>query len=78
MVSVVGCSMVSVVARNDLLWFPSLVVVMVSGCYRTAALSPMETIVMVFIKNNRKTSGRFCEELNMYMYIYIYIYIHMY
>ena len=27
------------------LWFPSLVLFMVSGCYRTAAVSPMETIL---------------------------------
>ena len=34
MVSVNGLFMVSSVARNVVVWFPSLVVVMVSGCYR--------------------------------------------
>ena len=40
---------------------------MVPGCYRTAAASPMETV-------NKKTPGRFRDELSMYIYIYIYIY----
>ena len=70
MVSVVGFLMVSVVARNAFLWFPSLVVLMVSGCYRTAALSLMETIKIK--KNNtnnkkKKTSGRFHDELRIYV-----------
>ena len=71
MVSVVVCS-----------WFPSwqgtllmvsvVGLLMVSGCYRTAAVSPMETV--------NKTSGRFRDELSIYIYIYmcIYIYIYMY
>ena len=37
---------------------------MVSGCYRTAAFSPMET--------DKKTSGRFRDNLSVYIYIYIY------
>ena len=37
---------------------------MVSGCYRTAAASPMETV--------KKTPGRFRDELSNYIYIYIY------
>ena len=69
-VSVVGCLMVSVVARNVFSWFPSFFVFMVSGCYRTAALSPMETI-------KKETSGRFRDELSIYIYIYIYIYVPM-
>ena len=64
MVSVVGC-----------LWFPSwqgtffmvsvVGFLMISGCYRTAAASPMETV--------KKPPGRFRDELNIHKYIYIYI-----
>ena len=39
---------------------------MVSGCYRTAAVSPMETV--------RKPPERFQDELSIYIYI---AYIHM-
>ena len=73
MVSVVGLFMVSVVARN-ILFMVSVVgcVLMVSGCYRTSAFSPMETIT--------NKSGRFRDELSIcklcvYMYTYMYIYI---
>ena len=38
---------------------------MVSGCYRTAAVSPMGTV--------KKTPGRFRDELSTYIYIYIHI-----
>ena len=38
-----------------------------SGCYRTAAVSPMETV--------NKTSGRFRDELSNHIYVYMYIYI---
>ena len=72
--------MVSVVAGNVCLWFPSLVVVwfpswqgtffmvsvvgflMVSGCYRTAAVSPME---------NREKNTRTFPRRTKYIYIYI-------
>ena len=69
--------MVSVVARNAFLFVVSVVgFVMVSGCYKRAALSPMETI------KTRETSGRFPDELSMCIYIYIYymytIYIYIY
>ena len=69
-VSVVGLCMVSVVARNVFVygfrrWFS-----MVSGCYRTAAVSPMETV--------KQTPGRFRDELSIYKHIYIYIYIYTY
>ena len=37
------CLMVSHVARNVFVWFPSFFL-MVSGCYKTAAVSPMETV----------------------------------
>ena len=60
MVSVVGFLMVSVVARNVFNGFRRFFLKMVSGCYRTAALSPMETI---------KTSGRFRDEISIYIYI---------
>ena len=49
---------------------------MVSGCYRTAAVSPMETV--------RKPPERFQDELSIHIYIYIhmcvytYIYIYIY
>ena len=65
--------MVSVVAGNICLWFQSLAFLMVSGCYRTVAASPMETVSFL-------TPGRFRDELSIYIYIYIYIhtYIHVY
>ena len=44
MVSIVVSFVVSVVSRNGCLWFPPLFLLMVSGCYRTAAFSPMETV----------------------------------
>ena len=44
MASVFGRFMVFVVARNDLYGFCGLILFMVSGCYRTAAVSPMETV----------------------------------
>ena len=37
---------------------------MVSGCYRTAAVSPTETV--------KETPGRFRDELSIYIYIYMY------
>ena len=53
--------MVSVVARNVFYgfrrWF-----FMVSGCYRTAAVSPMETV--------KQPPERFQDELSIYIYIY--------
>ena len=76
--------MVSVVAGKHFLWFPSLFVngfrrgrerfLMVSGCYRIAAVSPMETLIT-------KTPGRFHDELRIYTHIYIYdtyVYIYIY
>ena len=44
MVSVVGSFMVSVVAGNDFFMVSVVGFLMVSGCYRTAAVSPMETV----------------------------------
>ena len=69
MVSAVGFLMVSVVARNFLLWFLSLFsfCFMVSGCYRTAALSPMEAT-----KKHQDVS------VTNYIYIYIVLYIYIY
>ena len=55
LVSAAGCVMVSVTF-----------LFMVSGCYRTAAFSPIETVTM------KNTSGRFRDELSKYIYIYIY------
>ena len=50
--------------KNVCLWFPSLFVLMVSGCYKTAAVSPMETV---------NINMCFRDELSIYIYIYIYI-----
>ena len=76
MVSVVGFFVVSSVARNFCM--ASVVVcLMVSGCYRTAAFSPMETV-------KQKTSGRFRDELSIctyysyYYYCYYYYYYYYY
>ena len=44
----------------------------VSSCYRSAAVSPMEKRK----QDKRKTPGRFQDELSMHIYIYIYIYMH--
>ena len=60
--------------RTHLFMVPSLVVFVVSGCYRTAAVSPMET---VNIKNIR-TFQRRTKYLCIYIYIYIYVYIYIY
>ena len=38
---------------------------MVSGCYRTAAVSPMETV--------RKPPERFQDELSTHIYMYMYM-----
>ena len=51
------------------LWFPSFFLLLVSGCYRTAAFSPMETV--------KTTSGRFRDKLSIHIYIYIYTYVHV-
>ena len=73
--------------ENMFFWFPSffydfrrcreqllmvsVVFCMVVGCYRTAAVSPMEAV-------NKKTPGRFRDELSVCIYIYIFIYRYMY
>ena len=44
---------------------------MASGCYRTAAISPMETV------KKKNTSGRFRDELSIYIYMYMCIYIYI-
>ena len=70
MVSVVGLFRVSVVAGNVFLFMVSVVgFLMVSGCYRTAAVSPMENV--------KKTPGRFRDELSIYAYMYICIYVYL-
>ena len=66
--------MVSVVARNVFFWFPSLVFCMFSGSYRTAAVSPMETVKK---KKENKTISLFAWRTK-YIYICIYTYIHIY
>ena len=69
MVSVVGLFMVSIVAGSVFFMASIVGFLMVSGCYRTAAVSPMETI--------KKTPRRFRDELSIIIYIYdIYIYIY--
>ena len=47
---------------------------MVSGCYRTAAVSPMETVKK---ENTKKETERFQDELSIYIYIYIYIHTYI-
>ena len=58
--------MVSVVAGKRCFMVSVVGCFMVSGCYRTAAVSPMEAV-----KNTKQTSGRFRDGLSVYIYIYI-------
>ena len=48
---------------------------MVSGCYRTAAVSPMETVISCCFKQEKKKHNirTFPYELSIHIYIYIYI-----